>query len=69
MDDTESSFLGRLNANYDRLVKEKKNAKIAIVLASIGIAAGLSASFVFFIVYNYIITASFALLAGIIKLS
>ena len=61
MSESERSFLGRLDSNYEKLVKERKNAKIMIVLASIGAVSGFTASLVFFLMYDFYITPAFAL--------
>lgn len=68
MEDGESRFLGRIDANYDKLLKERKMAKIMIVLASIGVFAGVSAAFVFFFVYKLFQTPAFALLSAFIAI-
>ncbi len=66
--ESESRFLGRVDANYDQLIKERKMAKIMIIFSSIGILAGISASLTFFFAYKLLVTPGFALLSTFIAL-
>lgn len=61
MDDAENRYLNRSDFNIQGLLKEKKYAKILNVFAFIGFLAGVSASLVFYIRYNLLLTPIIAL--------
>lgn len=61
MDNTEDRYLNRSDFNIQDLLKEKKYAKILNIFAFIGFLAGLSASLVFYIKYDLILTPLIAL--------
>ncbi len=61
----ENLYLNRSELNVEKLIKERKNAKLMIFFASIGVFAGVSAFFMFFFSYKLLITPTFALVSGI----
>ena len=62
--DPENLFLNRSELNVEKLLREKKIAKLYIIWASIGVLAGLSATIVFFFHYKLALTPGFALLSS-----
>ena len=61
-----ASFLGgRSDTTIERLLREKKWARVIIVFASIGVFAGLSASVTFYFHYQLILTTTLAFISGI----
>lgn len=62
---TENPYLNRSDVNIERLLKEKKWAKLVIFVAGIGVFAGLSAAPLFYLKYELIIISSLAFLSGI----
>ena len=60
----ENRYLNNSDLNFESLAKEKKMAKVVIVLASIGVFVGFLASLTFAFQYKLIITPTLALLSG-----
>ncbi len=52
------------NTNFEKLNKARRFAKIVIAFASLGVIAGLSASYTFFAIYKLILTPTLAILSG-----
>ena len=65
MDDQENLYLNRSDLNVEKLVRERKFAKLVIFFASIGAFAGFSASLMFFFQYKLLTTPMLALISGI----
>ena len=61
-----ASFLGGRTSDttIERLLREKKWARVVIVFASIGVFAGLSAAVTFYFHYELILTPTLALISG-----
>lgn len=61
-----ASFLGGRTSDttIERLLREKKWARVVIVFASIGIFAGLSAAVTFYFHYELILTPTLAVISG-----
>ena len=58
----ENNFLTTYNNN--NVEKEKKYAKLMIFFASLGVLAGLSASYTFFFIYKLVETPVLAIISG-----
>lgn len=66
---TDNPYLSREDVGIERLLKEKKWARVIIVFAAIGIFAGLSAAITFYFQYKLILTTILALISGSIDRS
>lgn len=62
---TENPYVNRSDVNIERLVRQKKWARVVIIFASIGIFAGLSAGFTFGYHYQLVLITTLALISGI----
>ncbi len=60
----ENSFLNSYNNNTNNVEKEKKIAKLVIFVASIGVLAGLSATYTFFFMYKLVETSILAFISS-----
>ena len=60
----ENLYLNRSELNVEKLVRERKFAKLVIFFASVGVLAGGSASFMFFFHYKLVATPLLALFSG-----
>ncbi len=60
----ENLYLNRSELNVEKLIKERKVARLYIFFASVGVLAGISASLMFFFKYKLLTTPSFALISG-----
>jgi hypothetical protein len=60
----ENQYLTGLAFNHEEMLHAKKVAKLIIFLAFLGVLAGLSASPVFYGIYNLYLTTIFAALSG-----
>jgi hypothetical protein len=54
------------SVNHNEIAKEKRMAKLMIIIASIGVFAGLSATYVFIHMYNLIETPILAFISSVI---
>ena len=63
----ENLYLNRSELNVEKLIKERKVARLYIFFASVGVFAGISASLMFFFKYKLLTTPSFAFISGMKK--
>ena len=63
---TENPYICQFDVNIERLMREKKWARVVIVFASIGIFAGLSAAIMFYFRYHLVLITILALISGIL---
>jgi hypothetical protein len=61
---TDNPYLNRADVSIERLLREKKWARVVIVFAGIGIFAGVSAAITFWFHYELILITTLALLSG-----
>jgi hypothetical protein len=62
---TGNNYFNNVNLDTERLVREKKWAKVVIIVACVGILAGTSAGLLFFIQYDLILSPLLAFISGI----
>jgi hypothetical protein len=64
MNSDNENFLN--SVNHNEIAKEKRIAKLMIFIASLGVFAGISATYVFIHMYNLIETPILAFISGVI---